>query len=88
MQNMGVHIVVIIDDKILKAKEEVATDAFRQFFPDSPAVKLYRTSDGQIGLYVPFDITGISNGLITSPSHVVDAFQAVLKVINESPKPE
>ncbi len=88
MQNPGVHIVAIIDDKTLKAKEEAATAVFRQFFPNSPAVKLYRTSDGQIGLYVPFDITGISSGLITSPSHVVDAFQAVLKAINEQPKPE
>lgn len=51
-KNFGVHVVDVIEDPALKAKEEAATAAFQRFFPDALPVKLYRTSGGKVGLQV------------------------------------
>ena len=73
----GVHVVEVVQDDALKAKEELATAAFRQFFPDSSPVRLFRTSDGQTGIYVP---------LVFSGNPKFD--EAYLAVLNAISKPE
>ena len=61
MQNPHVHVVEVVQDDALRAKEALATAAFRQFFPDAPPVILFRTSDGQVGIQVSLAFSGNPN---------------------------
>jgi len=44
-----VHVIEVVKDEKLKAKEVRATVALRSFFPHAGPVRLYRTKDGRCG---------------------------------------
>jgi hypothetical protein len=47
-----VHVIEVLKDEKLKAKEARATLALRSFFPHAGPVRLYRTKDGRFGFQV------------------------------------
>jgi len=73
----GVHTIEIVRDDELKSKEEKATAVFRQFFPDAPALRLYRTADRRIGVQVAISLSPGDR------KHFDDAYVAVMKILGE-----
>jgi len=73
----GVQTIEIVHDEKLKAKAALATATFRKFFPDAPPLRLYRTSDGQIGFQVAIALAPGSR------KHLNDAYAAVMRVLGE-----
>jgi len=73
----GVHTIEIVRDEELKAKEEEATKTFRKFFPQAPALRLYRTSDGRVGFQVAIALSPGDRKVFN------DAYAAVMKVLGE-----
>lgn len=77
MAKTKVHVIEIIKDKQLRAKEALATQAVRRFYPDAGPVKLYRTVDGSAGFQLDIAVTAGDR------KRLDDAYRAVMKVLGE-----
>jgi hypothetical protein len=73
----GVRTIEVVRDEVLKAKETKATTTFRKFFPQAPALKLYRTSDGKVGFQVAISLSAGDR------KNLNEAYAAVMKVLGE-----
>jgi hypothetical protein len=78
MAKTTVHVIEIIKDNKLRAKESLATQAVRRFYPSAGPVKLYRTADGRIGFQLDVAVTAGDR------KRLDDAYRAVMKVLGET----
>jgi hypothetical protein len=78
MSETKVHTIEIVKDKELRAKESLATQAVRRFYPNAGPVKLYRTADGRVGFQLDVAVTAGDR------KRLDDAYRAVMKVLGET----
>lgn len=75
MRKPKVDFVEIVDDAELKKKEKEVTKTVKRFFPKCGRVKLYRTSDGRIGVQMQVDLRPGEREKLDK------AYRAVMKVL-------
>src|SRR5713101_7273585 len=72
-----VEFVEIVADATLRQKEKEATEAVRRLCPDCGPVKLYRTSDGRVGIQLQISLAPGNRKLLD------DIYRAVMKAIGQ-----
>ena len=77
MKKTGVDFVEIIHDEELRKKEQAATEAVRRFYPDCGPVRLYRTSDGRVGLQMQIAVAAGDR------KRLDQVYRVVMKVLGE-----
>lgn len=77
MTKADVKFVEFGKDAVLKQKEVLATKTLRLYFPKSAPVKLYRTTDGRVGVQATLAVTPGDS------KRVAEAYAAVMAAIGE-----
>ena len=77
MSKPEVEFVEIVSDADLKKKEKQATEAVKRFYPNSGPLKLYRTTDRQIGLHMQIAVAPAEG------PRPVEVYRAVMQVLGE-----
>jgi hypothetical protein len=78
-RTMGrVQVVEIVEDDELRRKTPAATKAFRRFFPEAPALAVYRTSDGRFGFQAHLALAAGDRARFEK------AYRAVMQVLGET----
>lgn len=77
MAKTRVHVIEILKDEGLRAKEALATEAVRRFYPNAGPLRLYRTADGRVGFQLDVAVTAGDR------KRLDDAYRAVMKVLGE-----
>src|SRR3990172_5417236 len=51
-----IHVIEVVKDKELRARQAQATAVFRRFYPGAPPLRLFRTRDGRLGFQAQVSI--------------------------------
>ena len=77
MKKSSVNFIEVVHDPDLEKLEKKATRVVRRFYPDSSPVKLYRTTDGEVGCQIQI---AVARG---EHKRLQEAYRAVMKVLGE-----
>jgi hypothetical protein len=72
-----VEFVEIVADTPLRQKEKEATEAVKRLCPDCGPVRLYRTSDGKVGIQLQISLAPGNRKLLD------DIYRTVMKVVGQ-----
>ena len=78
MRRTKPHVIEVIPDEALRGREAEVRAAVARFFPNIPALRLYRTTDGAIGCLLDVTVTGRGR------KRLAKAFAAMSKVLTEN----
>ncbi len=77
MAKTRIHVVEVVRDAELRAKEARARAVVKRFFPDAGPVRLYRTGEGRIGCQLDISVTAGDR------KRLDEAYDAIMKAVGE-----
>jgi len=77
MRKPNLHVIEVVEDRELRKKEARAAAAVKRLFPDSGALRLYRTAEGRIGVQLHLTLT------LGDRQRLDQAYRAIMKAVGE-----
>ena len=77
MAKTKIHVVEVVPDADLRAKEARARAVVKKFFPDAGPVRLYRTAEGRVGCQLDISLTAGDR------KRLDEAYDAIMKAVGE-----
>jgi hypothetical protein len=77
MRRQEVHVIEVVRDADLRAKEARARAVAKRFFPDAGAVRLYRTAEGRLGCQLDVSLPAGNR------KRLDQAYDAIMKAVGE-----